>query len=186
MQIRPAQRDDLHALDEIDATIDSTEYLHVDRSGEQLAVSFKLEPRPLRERLIQANRMSDEISFAYRQMIEGHEEGMCLVAEHEEAIVAAIVAIRRPERNVIDIVDVRVDFDQRREGLATAMLFQATQLARETDCRAVVAEAVANNIPANRMLLKCGFDLNGLDTRRTSNHDLAREISTLLWYSALD
>jgi L-amino acid N-acyltransferase YncA len=186
MQIRPAVHNDLDALNEIDGTIDSSEYLHVERSGEGMGISFKLEPRPLRERLIGANRLSDDVSFAYRQIVDGHDEGLCLVAEHEGLIVGAMVAIHRPDRGLLEVVDVRIDFDLRREGLATAMLFQATQTARERECRALLAQAAANNAPANQLLLKCGFELSGLDTRRGSNHDLAREITTLIWYTPLD
>ena len=186
MQIRPALRTDMDALAEIDATVDSAEYLHVEKSGEEFNLSFKVEPRPLRERIIQANRLGDEVHFAYRQIIEGHDEGIALVAEHENVVVASMVCVVRPETKTLEVVDVRVDFDQRREGIATAMLFQITQVAREAEWRAVYATALANNMPANRLLAKCAFELSGLDTRRISNHDLAREITTLFWYVALD
>ena len=42
------------------------------------------------------------------------------------------------------------------------------------------------DLPAARFLLKCGFDLTGLDASRFSNHDLVKERVTLHWYAALD
>jgi RimJ/RimL family protein N-acetyltransferase len=66
------------------------------------------------------------------------------------------------------------------------MLYQIIQGAREREVRAVYAEAVANNVPAHQLLLKCGFELSGVDWRRQSNHDLIKEVATMLWYVPLD
>ena len=56
MEIRPATPADLDRLTDIDATIDSTRYLHLHREGEGLTATFKLEDRPLREKLVDPNR----------------------------------------------------------------------------------------------------------------------------------
>jgi GNAT superfamily N-acetyltransferase len=191
MQIRPAIRADLEMFRDIDGVVDSTDYLHVEKSGEGVGISIKIEPRPLREKLILANRLSDDAFFAYRQVTEANDEGIALVAEHGGVIVAAAVAQLRidpalPGSSPLNIVDLRVDFDFRRQGLATAMLYQIIQNARERQSRAVYAEAAANNFPAHELLLKCGFELSGLDTRRQSNHDLIKECATMLWYVPLD
>src|SRR3954447_11097351 len=45
MQIRPATSDDLERLIDIDGTIESSQYLHVERGGEGLAASWRLEER---------------------------------------------------------------------------------------------------------------------------------------------
>ena len=50
----------------------------------------------------------------------------------------------------------------------------------------MTAESTTDNVPAARFLLKCGFDLSGLDASRFSNHDLVKESVTLHWYAALD
>ncbi|MBV8781577.1 MAG: GNAT family N-acetyltransferase [Phycisphaerae bacterium] len=186
MLIRAATHADIDAINEVDATIESSEYLHVEKAGEGLQFSVNISPRPLRERLVQANRLGDDSTFAYRQIIDGFNEGICLAAEHDEMVVGSIIGIVRPDLNVLHVIDIRVDSDHRREGLATAMLFKLTQWARDGQRRALYAEAIANNMPANQLLMKCGFDLSGLDIRRTSNHDLAREITTLFWYASLD
>jgi RimJ/RimL family protein N-acetyltransferase len=66
------------------------------------------------------------------------------------------------------------------------MLFQAISHARELELRAVTAETRTDNVPAARLLSKCGFDLAGVDTQRHSNHDLVKEVASLIWYVALD
>jgi len=186
MQIRPAIRTDLEMFRDIDGVIESSSYLHVDRSGEGIALSLKIESRPLREKLICANRLGDEAFFAYRQVTEANDEGMALVAEHEGIIVAAAVAQVKPELQTLHVVDLRVDYDFRRQGVATGMLYQIIQGAREREIRAVYAEAAANNVPAHQLLLKCSFELSGVDWRRQSNHDLIKECATMLWYVPLD
>jgi hypothetical protein len=67
-----------------------------------------------------------------------------------------------------------------------ALIYRAINRARDLELRAVFAEVPANNFPANQLLLKCSFELAGVDTRRHSNHDVVKESATLLWYAALD
>src|SRR5688572_19824147 len=124
MEIRPATPRDLDSLAEIDGTVESARYLHLEQSGEGLATGWRLEERPLREKLIDPNRLGDDVLFVARQVVGGIEEGIVLVAEHEDAIVALLVAQHRPERRTYHIHDIRTDYDQRREGIATAMIFR--------------------------------------------------------------
>jgi ribosomal protein S18 acetylase RimI-like enzyme len=186
MEIRPAVAADLAGLVEIDATTESLRYLHIDRSGEGLNVQWKVEHRPLRERIIQQLVLDDEKQFEYRQITTGIEDGIAVVAEHDGQIVAAMAAKPNVNRGVLELIDLRVDFDHRRQGLGTAMLYHAMQVGREMQMRAVAAESPANNDPSNQLLDKLGFQLAGLDALRTSNHDLVKEAVTLLWYVTLD
>jgi ribosomal protein S18 acetylase RimI-like enzyme len=169
---------------EIDATIESHRYLHIDRSGEGLNIHWKIEDRKLRERLITTIALTDEHQFSYKQIVTGIDEGLAQVAEHDGQIVAAMLA--QPQLDILKLIDLRVDFDHRREGLATAMLYHAIANARENKWRAVTAESSANNDPANQLLVKLGFHIAGLDSLRNSNHDLVKEAVTLLWYATLD
>jgi ribosomal protein S18 acetylase RimI-like enzyme len=186
MEIRPVQPADLGDLVDIDGTIESGQYLHVDRSGEGLSVTWKVDERPLRERRIDPNRLGDEPQFLLKQIVTGADEGAALLAEHDEMKVALLLAQADPALDVMRLLDLRVDFDHRRQGLATAMLYQLIAAAREAELRAVVTETRTDNVPAARFLSKCGFDLTGLDTHRRSNHDLVKEAVTLHWYAALD
>jgi RimJ/RimL family protein N-acetyltransferase len=185
MQIRPLTQDDLTQVDEIDATIESTQYLHVNVSGEGLARAWSLEVRPLREKLIDANRIGDEVRFALKQVTNGIEEGLVLAAEHRGEVLGTLLAQLDERGEVLRIRDLRGDYDQRRQGLGMGLVYQAISFANERKLRAVQAECRTNNEPANRMLAKCGFELSGLDTLRHSNHDLVKEAVTLVWYVPL-
>jgi ribosomal protein S18 acetylase RimI-like enzyme len=184
MQLRPAKPADLPGIIEIDAAVESLRYLHIDRSGEGLSLQWKIEDRPLRERLITTFALDDDRQFAYRQITTGIDEGIAQAAEHDDQIVAALLA--QAQGDVLKLIDLRVDFDHRREGLATAMIFQLMANGRELKLRAVMAESQANNDPANQLLSKLGFEIAGLDSQRHSNHDLVKEAVTLFWYFSLD
>ena len=186
MEIRPVQPGDLEDLLEIDGTVESAEYLHLERTGEGLAVAWKLELRPLRERRIAPNRMGDEQKFTLRQVVTGADEGLALLAEHDGRKIALLLAQPDPRYGTLSLADLRVDYDFRREGLASALLYQAINEARDKGLRAVTAESLTDNLPAARLLSKCGFDLAGVDGQRHTNHDLVKEAASLLWYLALD
>lgn len=186
MQIRPVTATDLSGLDEIDGTIVSSEYLHLDRTGEGTDVSWKLAERALREKRTLPNRLGDDRQFLVKQIATGADEGFVLVAEHEGAPVALLIAQAEPVYGTIRVHELRVDFDQRRQGLATAMMYQVISHAREQGLRAVTADSMTDNVPAARFLLKLGFDIAGLDAKRFTNHDLVKESVALHWYAALD
>ena len=186
MQIRPVSATDLQAIAEIDGTVESARYLHLERSGEGLAAAWRLEERPARQKLIEPNRLSDESSFLLKQIATGADEGLALLIEHDDAPVALLLARPDPPAGTMRLIDLRVDYDYRRQGMGTALVFSLIQHARERSLRAVAAETLTNNQPAGGLLAKCGFDLAGIDTRRWSNHDLVKEAVTLLWYAALD
>jgi RimJ/RimL family protein N-acetyltransferase len=187
MEIRAANTSDLAGLAEIDGTIESAQYLHIERSGEALSTSWRIEERPARQKIIEPNRMSDDAEFQLKQIVSGNDEGIALVIEHDDSPVAMLLAKVDPAAATIRLIDLRVDYDYRRQGMGTALVYQLIQHARESEgVRAVVAETVTNNFPAGAMLAKCGFDMSGVDTRRWSNHDLVKEAATLIWYAALD
>lgn len=186
MQIRPATPADLDRLFDIDGTIESTDYLHLEKSGEGLATGWRLEPRALREKLIESNAMDDSRRFALKQIVGGIEEGMAQVVEIEGAPVALAVAQLLPERGTLHLLDIRVDYDYRRQGMATVLMYQIVQAARDRELRAVSAETRTNNVPASKMLQKLAFEITGIDTHRHTNHDMVKESATLFWYAALD
>lgn len=186
MDIRPLTPNDLPLLIDLDGTIESSRYLHLDRTGERVSVSWKLEDRPLRERLIDANKVDDDLRFQLKQVTSGIEEGLALTIEDHGALVAMLLATTDAEKRLLKVVDVRVDFDWRRQGFASALTFHAIQHARDTEMRALLAETLTNNLPAALFLEKLGFELTGLDGRRRSNHDIVKESATLIWYLPLE
>src|SRR6478609_8185018 len=111
MEIRPVRPEDLQALADIDGTVESNEYLHLEQSGEGLTLSWRIEKRPLRQKLIQSNPISDENSFILKQISSGADEGLAIVAEHEGAPVAALLAWPDYSVGTLRILDLRVDYD---------------------------------------------------------------------------
>jgi RimJ/RimL family protein N-acetyltransferase len=186
MEIRAIRLPDIDRLIDIDATIESTHYLHVDQAGEGFDISFKLSERPLREPRNDRNSATDEVNFSMKQVVSGIEDGIALLAEHEGINVATMLAVVDPTYNVMRLVDVRVDFEHRRQGLASGMMYQLIAESRNRELRAIAAETRTDNQPAAMLLQKCAFELSGLDTRRHTNHDLVKEAATLLWYALLD
>jgi GNAT superfamily N-acetyltransferase len=186
MEIRPVVAADLDALVEIDGAIESSRYLHVDRVGEGLSIQWKLEERPLRTRIVEPNRLDDERRFLLRQIATGADEGVAVLAEHDGQALALLLAQPSPMHQTMKLIDLRVDFEYRRQGLGSGLVYQLIQTARDAGLRAVAAETRANHFPANQLMVKLGFELTGLDTQRMSNHDLVKESVTLFWYAALD
>jgi GNAT superfamily N-acetyltransferase len=186
MQIRPVAAADLDDLADIDSVIESTRYLHLDRTGEGLNLQWKIEERPLRAKLIESNPLTDELRFTTRQIATGIEDGLALMVEHEDRSVALLLAQIQPAYGTLKLLDLRVDHEYRRQGLAMGLLYQMIQTARDNTLRAVAAETRTNHYPANQLMTKLDFQLAGIDTQRHSNHDLVKEAVTLFWYAALD
>lgn len=185
MQIRPLTANDLDLIDEIDGTIATDRFFFVERQANGLNATFRIEDRALVEPRVESNPVSDDLRFTLKQVATGIEDGLTVMAEHDGVPIASLLATRTPDGTVIDLVDVRVDFDHRRDGLGTALMFQAINYAREGEARAVRAYVHAGNSPFIAMLVKLGFELAGLDTFRESNYDLVKERTTLVWYFPL-
>jgi N-acetylglutamate synthase-like GNAT family acetyltransferase len=186
MNMRAMTAADLELLSEIDATVQSTKYLHVEQSGEGLSVGWRVEERALREGRAASNAVNEDLAFSYKQVASGIEDGVAAVTDRDGLLLAALLAIPRPERKVMQLLDLRVDFDIRREGLGTGLWYMALQVARQAEMRAVMAETTSENVLAASFLVKQGFKLAGVDTMRHSNHDLVKERATLVWYLAFD
>jgi len=186
MEIRPATPADAERLCDIDGTIESARHMHIERNGEGIAVGWHLEERSLRQKLIAANPLDDESRFILRQITSGADEGLAIVAEHAGVVVASLLAQPQRSNRTLRLIDVRVDYDDRRQGIGLAMLCRSIQAAQEQQLRAVTARTLSNNVPAGQFLLKAGFDLAGLDLQLHSNHDLLKEAVALFWYAPLD
>ena len=182
MFIRELQPADIDRLREIDGAVESMHYLHLEAGGEGLAASWKISQRDFREKLIEPNVLSEDLLFLAKQVATGMDEGVALVSEYEDNLIGLLLARIDNETRTLQVADVRVDYDYRRQGMGLALGYRAITIAREMKFRAVFAESRTNNFPANQFLLKSGFELSGLDTKRYTNHDLVKEMATLLWY----
>lgn len=183
---RPLKPTDLSYLNDIDATVDSQKYVHLNRTIDETGITWRLERRELRERSIDPNRISDDLQFHYRQIASGIEDGLALCIELDDGPVASLIAQPRPEIKTLHLIDLRVDFDHRREGMGMSLVCAAIAHARDEELRAITAETPTQNDPAAQLLRKLAFEPAGLDTFRFSNHDLVKERATLLWCLPLD
>ncbi|HRK31524.1 MAG TPA: GNAT family N-acetyltransferase [Tepidisphaeraceae bacterium] len=183
---RPITVADLLSLPEIDGTVESTHYAHVNRVIEETSVTWKLERRLLRQRSIDGNRLSDDMQFAYKQIVTGVEDGLAVCIDMAGAVVASLIAQPRGELGTLHLVDLRVDYDYRRQGLGLALACAAIGHARDAGLRAITAETSTQNDPAAEMLRKLAFEPAGVDAFRFSNHDLVKERAILLWSLPLE
>src|SRR5215813_6164765 len=110
MEIRPVRPEDLDSLADIDGTVESLEYLHLDQSGEGLAIAWRIEKRSLREKLIQSNPIAEESVFAIKQISSGADEGLAIIAQQEGAPVALLAAQPDYASGRLHILDLRVDY----------------------------------------------------------------------------
>ncbi len=183
MELRDAIVTDIEALAEIDGVIESAEFIFVEAPADGTNGAFNLHRRRRREKLILPKRLDDEAMFLARQLASGAEEGLAVIAEHDGAPVALLLAVDRPGRDVMELIDLRVDYDFRRQGIGLAMVYRLLSAARDRGRRAVLAALTTANAPGMGLLEKCGFMLSGLDTRWRGNHDLVRDDVTLFWYA---
>jgi ribosomal protein S18 acetylase RimI-like enzyme len=186
MEIRPMTAADLPAVQDIDATLESDQFIHLLRQGEGLSLTWKLETRRLPQPRTHRNALTEDSLFTIRQIIAGVEDGPALVAEHDSQIIASAAAQIDIAQRVSRMIDLRVDFESRRQGLASAILFQIIHDARQRNMRAVSAQAASDNFPVIQLLGKSNFELTGFDTHFQSNHDLLKDSVTLFWYLQLD
>lgn len=186
MELRAAHLADLSMLLDIDGTIRSPGYVHVSAACPGVSGSFALEPRTLSRAWEDRNLLGDELSFQLKQVLQGVEEGVALLAELEGEVVGSLLAAERRAEKTLHICDLRIDWDYRRQGIGTALAYTAIGEARKRGLRALSVETHSGNLPAALMLQRCGFELGGMDTRRYSNHDLVRERVALFWYASLD
>ena len=99
--------------------------------------------------------------------------------------MAAAAGNAGPEAGIFRLIDLRVDFDFRRQGLASAMMFQMIQEGAQRELRAVMVKSAADDFPMLELLAKLGFEPAGLDTHYHSNHDLVKESVVLFFYLTL-
>ena len=159
--------DDLDDLAEIDAAYDVERVLDVERDGDDadpLLTPWRPGWRELDEPRVVANRVEGDVEFAYRQVARGIEEGVALRLDADGLPVAAAVAVLDPAAGVLRLIDLRVDYDARREGYGTTTLYAVVAAAREReDVAAVVAEVGGEAAAMLGLLVKSGFAVVGLD-----------------------
>ena len=114
-------------------------------------------PRPLRSKLIEPNHLDSDLAGSIKNVINLIEDGIALLAEHDAQPLGLVVAQVRHETGVLEILDLRVDYDMRRQGIGSALLYEIIKLAREVEHRAIFARTLSNNLPVADFLLEIGL-----------------------------
>ncbi len=177
---------DLDAVKDIDATAESSQYLHIERNRRGSRDIMENPSSSATRKTLLRHALEIEQLFTIKQIATGGDEGIALIAEHDGQAVAAATARPDPITSVLRLIDLRVDFEFRRQGLASALMFQLIQEARQRELRAVMAQSPADDFPAVQLLAKLGFEPTGLDTHFRSNHDLVKESVVLFFYLVLN
>ena len=132
----------------------------MEKSGEGFAQNWKIDQRPLREKLIQPNAIDDETRFSMKQIVGGIEDGLAIVAEHEGVVVASLVAELQPENSTMRLIDLRVDFDRAPgPGFGPSVSIHPANEGNGIARRS--AQTKTNNLPAANFLLKRGLRSGG-------------------------
>ena len=174
---QPMTPADLNDLIDLDATIESAHAVHLEAGepgeAEPLARTWRLEVRPLEEPRVEPNRLeaqgaSSELHFLYKQVAGGTMEGTAWILRVGGAPLATLLAMPRDGEQALELMDVRVDYDERRQGFGSALVFALLSKAREDEAvRAVTATVPADNVPVQRLLSSLGFDLIGIERGRS-------------------
>jgi ribosomal protein S18 acetylase RimI-like enzyme len=185
MELRAANISDINAIEEIDGTIETSQQLCIDDAGEWPRFSWNMEMRALPRRLILPNRLDDESRFMFRQIVSGADEGVALVADYGGNLMAMASGRFDPAQKLLRLIDVRVDYEYRRQGLASALLFQIAGLARQRELRGVHLACKTDNEAAIALMRKLGFDLRGVERRGSPDGRDGDRTAWLSWVLSL-
>ena len=168
MIVREAKPRDLEALALIDAsyTTDMVWQMEERNQGEEISVTFRRLrlPRPLRAE----PPRNAQPSLRLRPW-----EGYLLVAEEQGKMLGYIEVILQAERDMGLIHSLVVAPNARRQGVGTALLNAAAQLARRQGLSALLLETQTKNYPAISFCQKNGFEFCGFNARHYATNDVA-------------
>lgn len=174
---------DLPRLVEIDAEFESNRYLAVEKITAGLNVTWRLSDRPLEPPFVSSDY---SLSRQERQEVAMRlqaADGLYLVVEHQQRLVALLDMERERWRDTAMIWNILVDRHHRRRGLGTELMNRAVAWGRQHKLRALVLETQTNNYAACCFYLKYGFKLCGIDDHFYSNDDIGvKEVALFWWY----
>jgi len=168
MIVREAKPRDLEALTFIDAsyTTDTVWQVEERSQRDEISVTFRrlTLPRPLRAE----PPRNTQPSLRLRP-----REGYLLVAEEQGKMLGYIEVALQAERDMGLIHSLVVAPNARRQGVGTALLNAAAQLARRQDLSALLLETQTKNYPAISFCQKNGFEFCGFNARHYATNDIA-------------
>lgn len=168
MIVRPATLADLNAcllIDHSSAT-DHVWQMQVRESDAQVGVTFHAVRLP--------RQMRVEYPRDVEQLVEDwHRDEAFLVAEADSEVRGYVDLLAMPWQQMGWVANLAVERNYRRRGIATALLRQARQWARQEGLRLLQAEATTKNYPALCLYQKLGFQFCGFNDHYYPNQDIA-------------
>lgn len=180
---RPLTPADVSRLGQIDANFASDRYLDVERSSDELNVTWKLTERPLDPPFTSTDYGVHPHEHAPMAERIRAADGLQLIVEDGAHPVALVDVERHTWRNAAFVWNILIDRAHRRQGLGTQLMQRIVDWARGAGLRGIVCETQTNNIAACRFYRKFGFQLCGIDDHFYSNEDVAlKEVALFWWY----
>ena len=169
MIIRVATLADLNfclALDRASVT-DHVWQMKVDEGESEVGVTFHVVRLP--------RMMRAEYPRGTDQLIEDWERqaGGFLVAEVDDEVRGYVDVLPQPWQGIGWVANLAVEQAYRRRGIATALMRNAGQWAREQGLQGMVVEATTKNYPAICLYQKLGFKFCGFNDHYYTNQDIA-------------
>jgi len=96
-----------------------------------------------------------------------------LVATDNSGPVGYISAMDENIASIARVVDLVVDLESRRRGVATSLLTQVQTWAMERQMERIIVETQSKNYPCIRMLQKFGYEFCGYNDQYYSTRDVA-------------
>jgi ribosomal protein S18 acetylase RimI-like enzyme len=168
MIVRPATLADLNTcllIDHSSAT-DHVWQMQVREAEAQIGVTFHTMRLP--------RRMRVEYPRDLEQLVEDWQRDEAfLVAEADNEVRGYVDLLAVPWQQMGWVANLAVEPGYRQRGMATALLRQARQWARQEGLRLLQAEATTKNYPALRFYQKLGFQFCGFNDHYYPNQDIA-------------
>ncbi len=182
MLIRSLTQADLPRLRDINADFASDRYLDVVKHVDGFNVTWQLIERSLDPPFVSADYgiPSHEVDDLAKRL--QRDDGLYLVIEENERIIALLDVERETWRNTALIWNLYVDRAHRGQGLGSNLIKRAIQWAADRKLRAIWLETQTNNWPACKFYRQHGFQLCGIDDHFYSNDDIGVKEVALFWW----
>ena len=169
IEIRPANKDDIPTLIEIDHHYKSDYVWQMDfqnsSSDGQTSIKFRQVRLP-------RSILMDYPKSPLDLLEDWADRSGILVATYNKKIVGYISFILNNIPQTTWVSDLAVDDFYRRKGIGTALILAALDWAKQMETENLVLEMQPKNYPAIQLAQKLGFDFNGFSNFYYTNHDI--------------
>ncbi|MEN6523238.1 MAG: GNAT family N-acetyltransferase [Anaerolineaceae bacterium] len=168
IEIRPIKKSDLPALARMDARYETSHVWQLERVTDetQVTVSLRLARLPRNVR-VDYPKPSSSINQ------EWMDQALVLAAYLQDEPVGFVRTSERIVPNTIWITDLVVKEDERRQGIATALVLAVHDWALHRNIKLITIEMQSKNYPGIQLAHKLGYEFSGYIDHYYSNRDIA-------------